>query len=65
MELTGKTTYCDGYRNRTANVGKCKCGFEFPLICLPPLYACECPECGQWYNNVGQELKNPSEWEED
>lgn len=65
MKLTGKTEYFDGYRNRTANIGKCDCGCEFPLICLPPLYACDCPECGKWYNTSGQELKNPSEWEMD
>lgn len=62
MRLTGKTTYFDGYRNRTANTGECECGFKFTLICPPPLYACECPECGRWYNCVGQTLKNPSEW---
>ena len=65
MKLIGKTTYCDGYRNRTANIGKCDCGTEFPLICLPPLYACDCPGCGQYYNATGQRLKDPSEWEED
>lgn len=65
MKLIGKTDYFDGYRNRTANIGKCDCGTEFPLICLPPLYACDCPECGKWYNTSGQELKNPNEWEID
>ena len=65
MTLNGKTTYFDGYRNRTANVGKCECGTEFALICMAPAYACECPNCEQWYNNVGQKLKNPCEWEQE
>lgn len=65
MKLIGKTNYYDGYRVRTANIGQCNCGEEFPLICSPTLYACQCPKCGSWYNNVGQELKNPDEWLED
>lgn len=62
MKLVGKTEYFDGYRTRTANIGKCDCGTEFPLICMPPAYACDCPNCGQWYNAGGQELKDISEW---
>ena len=65
MEIIGKTNYFDGFRNRTANIIRCDCGCEFPLICMPPLYACECPECEQYYNAVGQKLKDPSEWEND
>lgn len=65
MEIIGKTNYFDGFRNRTANIIRCDCGCEFPLICMPPLYACDCPECGQYYNAVGQKLKAPSEWETD
>lgn len=25
----------------------------------------QCPECGQWYNGFGQQLKDPSEWPDD
>ena len=28
------------------------------------LGACECPQCGQWYNLFGQRLNHPDEWEE-
>ena len=44
-------------------IGKCHCGEEFELI---PQYmgACECPNCGQWYNIFGQELLPPVQWEE-
>lgn len=63
-EIIGKTEYCDGYRNRTANVIRCDCGVEFPLICMPPYYACDCFNCGQYYNAVGQKLRDPDEWEE-
>ncbi len=64
MTIAGEEKYFDGYRERTAKVGKCKCGEEVTLICLPPLYACECPNCGQYYNACGQELKRPEQWEE-
>lgn len=40
--------------------GECKCG--------EILYVegdTECPNCGQWYNGFGQELKNPEYWYED
>lgn len=42
-------------------IGLCKCGAE---IVLEDQYmgACECPECGQWYNIFGQELRSPREW---
>lgn len=26
------------------------------------LGACECPNCGRWYNIMGQELNPPSTW---
>lgn len=43
---------------------KCHCG---SIIELTDEYmgACECPNCGQWYNLFGQELKSPSEWNDD
>lgn len=65
MMITGKIEYFDGIRNRTANIIKCDCGEEFAAICMPPAYACDCPGCGQWYNSVGQKLKDPEFWEED
>lgn len=65
MTITGTTKYFDGFRERTANVGKCDCGEEIILMCFPPTYACDCPNCGQYYNAVGQKLKPPEEWEED
>lgn len=44
--------------------GICHCG---KMVYLTDEYmgACECPNCGQWYNMFGQELNNPCEWEED
>lgn len=39
---------------------RCSCGEEFYLD-----GDTECPNCGQWYNGFGQELKDPSQWEED
>ena len=40
------------------------CGTEFDLT--DEYYgACQCPECGQWYNLFGQTLLPPDEWEED
>ena len=51
-----------GYSYKEPAVLKCNCSAEFPLI-NEYLGACECPECGQWYNLFGQELENPSEWE--
>lgn len=43
--------------------GICHCGNEILLI-NEYLGACECPECGQWYNLFGQELLPPTHWEE-
>lgn len=44
--------------------GTCKCGTRIELY---NQYhgACECPECGQWYNLFGQELVPPEYWMED
>ena len=44
--------------------GKCKCGAEVYLV-DEYMGACECPECGRWYNMFGQELNPPEMWEED
>lgn len=44
-------------------IGKCHCGEEFELI-SQYMGACECPNCGQWYNVFGQELLPPDQWNE-
>lgn len=42
---------------------RCDCGETFYLE--NDYYgAYQCPNCGQWYNWVGQHLKPPEEWEE-
>lgn len=43
--------------------GTCHCGSE---VYLSGGYygACQCDECGQWYNLSGQELRPPEDWEE-
>lgn len=43
--------------------GLCECGKEVYLY-NEYMGACECPECGQWYNLFGQELLPPNQWEE-
>ena len=45
----------------TNAIGKCKCGTEIELY-DEYMGACECPECGRWYNIFGQELNNPCTW---
>lgn len=41
--------------------GTCRCGQEVELY--NQYYgACQCPNCGQWYNTGGQELIPPKEW---
>jgi hypothetical protein len=51
--------FCGDY-----SVFKCEqCGKEFKLqdhYCG----ACECPNCGEWYNLCGQHLNPPEQWEE-
>lgn len=44
--------------------GTCHCGNE---VYLYNQYhgACQCPECGQWYNLFGEELLPPEEWIEE
>lgn len=43
--------------------GTCHCGNE---VYLHDMYygACQCDQCGQWYNLSGQELRPPEDWEE-
>ena len=43
--------------------GTCACGEEVYLF-DQYLGACECPNCGRWYNLFGQELNPPSTWED-
>ena len=43
--------------------GTCHCGNEVYLY--DEYYgACQCGQCGQWYNLSGQELLPPDEWQE-
>lgn len=43
--------------------GTCHCGNEVYLY--DEYYgACQCGECGQWYNLSGQELLPPEDWQE-
>lgn len=51
-------------RVRVPATGICYCGNNMEL--RNEYYgACQCGECGQWYNLFGQELLPPGEWEED
>lgn len=43
--------------------GKCECGAEIELW-NQYMGACQCQNCGLWYNLFGQELLPPSDWEE-
>lgn len=44
--------------------GTCSCGHEVDL--WDQYYgACQCEQCGKWYNLFGQELLPPDQWEED
>ena len=44
--------------------GTCVCGEE---VTLEDTYrgACQCPNCGQWYNLFGQALIDPQYWEDE
>ena len=44
--------------------GDCECGNR---VVLKDQYlgACECENCGRWYNLFGQELKHPKYWRDD
>lgn len=47
---------------RHGKTGKCNCGEVFEL--QNEYYgACQCPNCGQWYNLFGQHLTDPEYWE--
>jgi len=49
------------YRSLVPARGTCDCGEE---VWLENQYhgACQCPNCGQWYNMFGWKLNPPSEW---
>ena len=47
------------YRNPASGI--CNCGERIDLR-NEYLGACECPNCGQWWNMFGQELNNPETW---
>ena len=62
IKIIGEETYMDrNMRQRTCKVGLCKCGQEV-LLMDTYMGATDCPNCGQWYNVFGQELKDPDEW---
>ncbi|MBP5461943.1 MAG: hypothetical protein J6Y20_07450 [Lachnospiraceae bacterium] len=43
------------------DTGICSCGATVELV--NQYYgACQCPECGRWYNLFGQALKAPEYW---
>lgn len=44
--------------------GTCICG---ATVILENQYygACQCPECGRWYNLFGQSLLSPDQWVDD
>lgn len=41
---------------------ECECGAKFSLV-SGYMGACQCPECGKWYNLFGQELQAPQYWD--
>ena len=43
--------------------GTCRCG-NHVVLWDQYLGACECENCGTWYNVFGQELNPPSTWED-
>lgn len=47
---------------REPDHGICKCG-EKVWLTNEYMGACECPNCGQWYNLFGQELVHPKYWD--
>lgn len=54
-------SYTRSYRDPAQ--GTCHCGEQIWLT-NDYMGACECPNCGQWYNLFGQELLPPRQWEE-
>lgn len=57
-----KRTYVARYTEPA--VGRCeRCGAEVELE-NQYMGACQCPECGQWYNLFGEKLLPPDSWGE-
>ena len=53
----------ESYRVSDPAHGTCECGEEVYLY-NQYMGACECPNCGRWYNLFGQELIRPEYWED-
>lgn len=53
------TLICGGQR-----IGYCKCGCEFDVY-NQYLGTCECPNCRQWYNLIGEEVLAPYQYDAD
>lgn len=54
----------ESWSYRVPNSGTCHCGEKVNLT-DDYMGACQCPNCGQWYNLFGDELLPPDAWEED
>lgn len=54
---------CHKRKYRENASGVCSCGKRIQLW-NEYAGACECPNCGQWYNLFGQELLRPEAWSE-
>lgn len=52
------------YSYREPAHGTCSCG-ETVMLTNEYCGACECPNCGKWYNLFGQELEPPERWDKD
>ena len=59
FQFTGKRNHIIEYTDPA--IMECDCEARFPLV-NEYRGACECPECGQWYNLFGQKLENPQIW---
>ena len=53
--------YRRSYREPASGI--CNCGERIELY-NEYMGAYECPNCGQWWNLFGQELKNPETWKD-
>ena len=51
-------------RYKEEDYGTCECG-ETVYLVNQYMGACQCPNCGRWYNLFGQSLLPPEAWEED
>lgn len=59
FQFVGKRSHTIEYT--VPAITSCDCGANFPLV-NEYHGACECPECGQWYNLFGQKLESPQIW---